>query len=842
MVVPESKEFYLPILKFFEDKKVHKRLDAYEYVADYLNLTEELNETTINENKLKFENYIILATNHLYSATLLKKVNDGEYIISDEGLKLLNENLDSIDEDFLMRYDSFRRFKKNSLDDIKEIRILPKSKNDSCCSTLDKTIDFLSNRLITKQDCHYYFKNKFNFIGNTLILFQYENGLIGKAVFTDCVEEKSGDYKGYYIVDKDSIKIFNKKITLDELNHYVEVKGFSQVKRRIDLKYMENINKMIDDYSLNFEGGSVNDEYDIPVCVIKKYLAENNLGNLSNDDLEKSLLKFQKMFSPETLKNLEGVNILNTIFPHDSDYTTLCYNLESAEDFRSFGSISGGSVFKFSLFKYKKTNQWTVGSAKNNLKSLNEKEAIEIATKIRDALVEGADYIKNNGLNSIEDYILLEKELNNIFKDAQNYCPIKPTHVWIHKYYTLIFPDYFQRIHSEPMKKDFLNKFRIEPENGYYANDGHFMLLARKTGIKLYSLFDESIVKLFFNGNEIWDSLEKGKLVDLEDCEKGRNNFKKLKRNVIYFGAPGTGKSYNLNNDVKKIIDEDSQFERVTFHPDYSYANFVGTYKPVPDKDKERRKHTITYKYVPGPFMRSLVKAYKNPDKLFILMIEEINRANVAAVFGDVFQLLDRKDNVSEYPIQTSEDMKEYLKQEFEGTGLLENFDVISIPENMFIWATMNSADQGVFPMDTAFKRRWDFKYFKINHDEEAIENTIVILNNQQINWNDLRKEINKELLSYNLNEDKLIGPFFAFNEFKNQEIPEDIFKEVFKNKIIMYLFEDAARSKRDILFSGAKGDDKFVTYSKICDVFEDKGIGIFCDNIKDKFSNEYGE
>lgn len=295
------------------------------------------------------------------------------------------------------------------------------------------------------------------------------------------------------------------------------------------------------------------------------------------------------------------------------------------------------------------------------------------------------------------------------------------------------------------------------------------------------------------------------------------------KRNLIYFGAPGTGKSFNLNFDKNKLLEDfEDNYERVTFHPDYSYANFVGTFKPYPDgKD-------IVYKYVPGPFMRILKKAYEKPNEPFLLVIEEINRANVAAVFGDVFQLLDRTDKYeSVYPIDTTEDMRLYL-----------NEDKISLPQNLFIWATMNSADQGVFPMDTAFKRRWDFKYFSINHDENLIENTYVNLNNKRLTWNDLRKQINDELLSYKINEDKLMGPFFAFNEFMNKEIPTETFKDIFKNKIIMYLFEDAARSKRNYLFSGVKSKNQ-VTYSEICEEFENKGIEIFADGIKNKFLDE---
>ncbi len=293
--------------------------------------------------------------------------------------------------------------------------------------------------------------------------------------------------------------------------------------------------------------------------------------------------------------------------------------------------------------------------------------------------------------------------------------------------------------------------------------------------------------------------------------------------NIIYFGAPGTGKSYNLNKDKDILLkDYPQNYERVTFHPDYSYANFVGTYKPVPEEE------SITYAYVPGPFMRILKKAINSPDEPFLLIIEEINRANVAAVFGDVFQILDRnKNNESVYPIDASEDMKSYLDQ-----------DKIILPKNLFIWATMNSADQGVFPMDTAFKRRWDFKYFSINHDENLIEDTHVMINGEPIYWNGLRKQINDELLSYKVNEDKLMGPFFAFNEFMNQEVPTETFKDIFKNKIIMYLFEDAARSRRDVLFSGAKTDN-YVTYSEICDAFDQIGIGIFCDSINKELSDE---
>lgn len=318
-----------------------------------------------------------------------------------------------------------------------------------------------------------------------------------------------------------------------------------------------------------------------------------------------------------------------------------------------------------------------------------------------------------------------------------------------------------------------------------------------------------------------------------------------LSRNRIIFGAPGTGKSFNLNKETKELVDKMGGYtERVTFHPDYSYANFVGTYKPVPKIDKKTNDEIITYEYVPGPFMRVLVSALKNSTEDIIephvLIIEEINRANVAAVFGDVFQLLDRTDNnVSEYYIQASEDMKKYLSKELKCP--IEKCAQIRIPDNMFIWATMNSADQGVFPMDTAFKRRWDFTYLCINAGDEKISGKYVTLGKGDcerfVEWNKLRRVINDVLSSreFKINEDKLMGPYFLSTKVvpEEGEIDQKKFIDTFKSKVIMYLFEDAAKQKKHTLFSGCSDTTK---YSSICDEFDEKGVFIFCKEIYNEF------
>lgn len=299
---------------------------------------------------------------------------------------------------------------------------------------------------------------------------------------------------------------------------------------------------------------------------------------------------------------------------------------------------------------------------------------------------------------------------------------------------------------------------------------------------------------------------------------------KDLYHNRIVFGAPGTGKSYKLNKDMQKLLSGGESYERVTFHPDYSYANFVGTYKPTMVDD------SISYKYVPGPFMRTYVKALDDLTKPHLLIIEEINRANVAAVFGDIFQLLDRNsDGESEYSIEATEDIKKYLVEAL--GGAVEDYAKIKIPNNMFIWATMNSADQGVFPIDTAFKRRWNFEYLGIDDNQEDMEPCEVTLGNGNdevtIEWNKLRRAINEILSSYKLNEDKLLGPFFLSQKLLRETTPENSekFIEMFKSKVIMYLFEDAARQKRKDLFIGVSENNR---YSEICKEFESIGIRIF--------------
>lgn len=306
-------------------------------------------------------------------------------------------------------------------------------------------------------------------------------------------------------------------------------------------------------------------------------------------------------------------------------------------------------------------------------------------------------------------------------------------------------------------------------------------------------------------------------------------------RQCIYFGAPGTGKSYQLSKDSEKFIR--SNIERVTFHPNMTYGQFVGVFKPFPINDGK-----ITYRYIPGPLMKQLVQALLHPEFAYLVIIEELNRANVAATFGDMFQLLDRTANYeSEYPINISEDLDYYFtnvvyKNEEDERVEIMNKKIINgliFPKNFFIWTTMNSADQGVMPMDTAFKRRWEQKYFGINQvyednqDEfDGYKKIIVKLNGNQkalIAWNDIREFINERLTTMKVPEDKLMGPYFiskSILESSNKKLTES-----FKTKVLMYLFDDAVKQNRNVFFDVAP---EKMMYSEILKKFEEYGLSIF--------------
>lgn len=271
----------------------------------------------------------------------------------------------------------------------------------------------------------------------------------------------------------------------------------------------------------------------------------------------------------------------------------------------------------------------------------------------------------------------------------------------------------------------------------------------------------------------------------------------KLPHQLIVTGCPGSGKSTYL--DIAANQDKNSKVIRVSAHPEYSYSDLIGCYKPVPIYQKaddvfsangekfEKGLPRINYEFVIGPLVKQLIQAVQNPTYNFILIIEEINRTNANALFGDFFQLLDRKQGESELQIEVMPDLAAVLIE--------HNLpSEIKLPSNLYIWATMNAADQGVFSLDSAFRRRWEFIYRGYNEKcKYPAGSRDVMYGGQQYDWDVFRGKINAKLLDLGIHEDKMIGPYFLkMDELKD---PSKIC-----NKLFLYLWEDVLRFQRNDL------------------------------------------
>ena len=250
----------------------------------------------------------------------------------------------------------------------------------------------------------------------------------------------------------------------------------------------------------------------------------------------------------------------------------------------------------------------------------------------------------------------------------------------------------------------------------------------------------------------------------------------------ILFGAPGTGKSHTLNS-YANITEQNSI--RTTFHPDSDYSTFVGCYKPTKDEESGE----ITYDFTPQAFTNAYVAAWKNVESPFFLIIEEINRGNCAQIFGDIFQLLDRDPNgFSSYKTTPDQDLANYIREQFTDTDI-DDADVKSgkkmqLPPNLYIWATMNTSDQSLFPIDSAFKRRWDWRYIPIDYTDKG---HYIACGDTQYSWADFLQKVNDKVESVTQSEDKKLGYWFMGNGAEQKEITVDRFV----SKVVFYLWND---------------------------------------------------
>lgn len=303
-------------------------------------------------------------------------------------------------------------------------------------------------------------------------------------------------------------------------------------------------------------------------------------------------------------------------------------------------------------------------------------------------------------------------------------------------------------------------------------------------------------------------------------------------RQQIFYGAPGTGKSHRIKELLKALNVPKENIFRTTFHPDSDFSTFVGAYKPTMKKQyrydgKVKAKYyedddlagakkdeiiidkVIQYDFVPQTFIKAYVRAYQTNDNVY-LIIEEINRGNCAQIFGDIFQLLDRDENgVSEYAIKADADIRAYLEDVLgcDSEGIKDG--ELCLPSNLYIYATMNTSDQSLFPIDSAFKRRWDWEYEPIKYKNA---DWVIEINGNQFSWTSFQKEVNNRIFESTSSEDKMLGDFFVK--------PYDgiITEKLLLNKVLFYLWNDVCKDgdgdifkiedNKDVKFSDLYGEN----------------------------------
>lgn len=364
----------------------------------------------------------------------------------------------------------------------------------------------------------------------------------------------------------------------------------------------------------------------------------------------------------------------------------------------------------------------------------------------------------------------------------------------------------------------FVNKILIQAKNEGFVYDEEHNSVAFRSEFAFYYLAN------YYNIHYSKKAIPTMSDVEYENedevAEKDTSNRAKFGANKIFYGAPGCGKSRHVSDMLAAVPVAKDNIVRVTFHPEYANCDFIGQVLPTvetkTDEATGEEKEIVKYIFNPGPFTLALQTAYDTNDMVF-LIVEEINRGNAAAIFGDMFQLLDRvrdsnKPNYcgSEYPV-SNPNMQKYLIDSISDEAIKEELkNGIFIPSNLTIYATMNSSDQNVFTLDTAFKRRWSFEQISNDITKDADHSyRDWLVPGTTITWADFLTKLNLKILDYKLqnqtNEDKRLGKYFVTKDclVDPANIPGDV-SEIAQNfayKVLEYVWNDVCKIGREEWF-----------------------------------------
>ncbi len=496
-------------------------------------------------------------------------------------------------------------------------------------------------------------------------------------------------------------------------------------------------------------------------------------------ETEKIFEKFKTNFGPDKLRVLSGSELLYTIFFNDKNSTNLCYILESdTSRCKIFCAIRSKTLYKYDLHYSVKKKSWVTGT-ENSPEILTEEDAINLGTRIRDNLIFGANLIDDFGeLKTLQDYQRLYDDLNDITNGFIN-------HEWFLKYYSLIFPKLFPPICAGDVQNIILNKIGIVPGDNLVYRSGQIKQYVDKCNIS-----NVVFSKIFWT--YCMNSMEE--IIELKNCLEIPRNPRTNKvhpLNSIVYGAPGTGKTYSMveyalsiiegieyenfkknNTDRKKNIEKykalvkQGQIVFTTFHQNYGYEEFIQGLRPDTDSG------TLAFKTVDGVFKVIADNALNDTEgNNYVIIIDEINRANISKVFGELITLIEEDKRWGELN---------------ETSVTLQSGDVFAVPNNLYIVGTMNSADKSISLIDAALRRRFDFIEQRPNL--ELIENGTL---------KSVLEKINNCLINDLGNTDLLIGHSYFMKKNKNDLV------NIFNNNIIPLLYEyyyDDRRKVKNLL------------------------------------------
>ena len=517
---------------------------------------------------------------------------------------------------------------------------------------------------------------------------------------------------------------------------------------------------------------------------------------------------FQSKFAPAVLSTLSGEDLLRKMFySEETNKENLCYYLEfHAKNRELFGSVAGGSAYKFNLFYQKKKSSWVTGSSAKP-KTLTLDEAIVLGTEIRDAIVEGAKIIAaNQTLADAEGYNNL---YNQLFAKMRRYINL----LWVQKYYHMVFPDKFPVFYNEAWQRHVLTKLDIEPYDNGFVRMGQISLFVNECDVENV-VFAQIIYKYFnmvegsdntSNDSDNADVVEETSNTELPTLSpRGKNKVMPL--NFILYGAPGTGKTYATAEYAMAIIEnrkvdlsQKTSDERsalmgkykaaikegcitfTTFHQSYGYEDFIQGLRP------DTKNGGFNFVPVDGVFKRIADEAIKHGDKDYVIIIDEINRANISKVFGELITLIEEDKRWGEINALSV---------------TLPSGQAFAVPNNLFIVGTMNSADKSISLIDAALRRRFDF--IEVVPNAKIVENTVLKTVLERLN-----EELFKELDSTDL----LVGHAYFMGKDENDLC------DIMNHSIIPLLYEyfyDNSNKVKNILEKAIAGYNFQVTPAKV--------------------------